>query len=236
MDARTSESSATEPARVAQSARLLFSFIRWALVAVVSLLVLLLVLLVIGWKTGAVFGKQDETITSTSIGASFSDIAELATEEYVFSNVGQWDEGGYTVLGLEVPFTSSSFLITYDGEVKAGIADYSQIVVDIRDEAQKISVNMPPVVVLSTSIDPGSVKQYDQSFNPVNQLQVADIAKFLEAEEKRAERKAVDNGLLDRASERARDLIDAHIATMIDGSSISEYEIVFADEEQVTNK
>lgn len=232
MDASTTQPVASQPSTSSR----LFSFIRWALVAVVSLLILLLILLIIGWKTGTLFGEQEETITSTTIGASFNDIAEFATEEYAFSNVGRWDESGYVVLGLEVPFTSSSFLITYDGEVKAGIADYSQIVVDIDDEAQEIHVEVPPVVVLSAAIDPGSVKQYDQSFNPVNQIKVADVARFLEAEEKTAEQKAIDNGLLSRARERAHELIEAQVEATILGTSIGEYDIILNNGDVVTGK
>jgi len=65
-------------------------------------------------------------IDSTTISSSFADIAELATEEYNFTNVGKYVEDGSEILGIGVPLTGGSFLITYSGTVKAGIADVAQ--------------------------------------------------------------------------------------------------------------
>lgn len=173
-----------------------------------------------------VFGEGETTITSTGLGGSFSEIAELSVEEYNFTNVGKYDEEGLKFFGLDVPFTGKNFLITYDGVVKAGIADASQIEVDINESTKIVRVSVPGVEVTETSIDPSSIVVYDQSMNPFNQHGIDDLAAFLAAEEANAEAKALEIGLLQRAEDRSEALIEAHIDSILDAAGMSNYTVV----------
>ncbi|MDY5786191.1 MAG: DUF4230 domain-containing protein, partial [Corynebacterium sp.] len=69
----------------------------------------------------ALFGRGEQTITSEELGASFNDIAELSTEEYVFTKVGTFDDAGFRIAGRAIPFTGKKFAVTYGGRVTAGI-------------------------------------------------------------------------------------------------------------------
>ena len=88
-----------------------------------------------GMKAAPVFGmgSGDQgaepvvTVDTTLVKNSFADIGELATESYNFTQVGKYSEEGTKVFGMEVPGTSAHYLITYSGEVKAGVADVSRI-------------------------------------------------------------------------------------------------------------
>ena len=89
-----------------------------------------------GMKAAPVFGlgsAQDQgsepvvTVDTTLVKNSFADIGELATESYNFTQVGKYSEEGTKVFGMEVPGTGAHYLITYSGEVKAGLADVSRI-------------------------------------------------------------------------------------------------------------
>ena len=136
-----------------------------------------------GMKAAPVFGigSGDQgaepvvTVDTTLVKNSFADIGELATESYNFTQVGKYSEEGTKVFGMEVPGTSAHYLITYSGEVKAGVADVSQIQVDVDEAGHVVTVTVPAVEVLSTSIDPSSVETYDQSFSIVNQIKVGDV-------------------------------------------------------------
>lgn len=167
----------------------------------------------------------EREITSDTIQSSFESIAELSVEEYNFTNIGRFTEDNSRVFGLDVPFTGSMFLITYDGTVKAGLRDFTAADVNVDDAAQTITLTLPRTEVLSSTIDPNSVEQYDQSFNPINQIQVSDMAEFLATEESRAEQTAVDNGLLDRAESRTEELLTRHVEAFSEGSNLANYSV-----------
>lgn len=191
-----------------------------------SVLAVLGLACVLLWTINRFFGSDEPTITSTSIGATFSDIAELAVEEYAFSNVGEYDEAGLKVFGIDVPLTGKNFLITYDGVVKAGISDTTEIAIDVDDSSAIVRLTVPGVEVTETSIDPGSITVYDQSMNPFNQIGVDDLATFLETEEDNAQARAIDNGLLTRAQQRTESLLVAQVEAMLEATEQTNYTVV----------
>ena len=186
-----------------------------AVVAIVALVLALTRPALLNWREGEV--------TSTTIGASLGDIAELATEEYVFSDVGKFDQEGLEVLGVRVPFTGRNFLVTYDGRVTAGIKDASLIDVHLADDA--IEISLPNVEVLESHIDADSVKVYDQTMNPINQLRVEDVTGFIADREADAREKAIASGLLDRAGQHAEELARAHVTALVAGTDMEDYEV-----------
>ncbi|MDO4762108.1 MAG: DUF4230 domain-containing protein [Corynebacterium sp.] len=169
------------------------------------------------------FDEPVETITASTIGGSFEQIAELSVEEYNFTNVGKFENEGRKLYGITVPLTGKHFLISYDGVVKAGIRDFTAIDVEIRDEAQKIVLTAPKVEITNSKIEPASVIVYDQSMNPLNQINVGDLTKFLSMEEKNSEEKAVRLGLIDRATKRAETLMKSHVEALTDGTDKNAY-------------
>ena len=164
------------------------------------------------------------TVDTTLVKNSFADIGELATESYNFTQVGKYSEEGTKVFGMEVPGTGSHYLITYSGEVKAGVADVSQIQVEVDEAGHVITVTVPAVEVLSTSIDPASVETYDQSFSIVNQIEVGDVTTFLADREGAAAQEAVSKGLLDKAQERVEDIVKKQVNAVL-GEQASKYEV-----------
>ena len=176
-------------------------------------------------RTAELVSGGQSHVDSTTIKNSFSDVAELATEEYNFANVGKYSKDDLTVLGLSIPFTGSSFLVTYEGTAKAGIKDISQATVTVDDSAKKVSVTLPKAQVLSCSIDPSSVQTYDQSFNPINQITVDDVTTFLSSEEKKESQAAVDGGLIDKADSHAQELVKAQVEAVLQGAGLDGYEV-----------
>lgn len=185
--------------------------------------VLAIVGLVLALTRPALLSWREGEVTSTTIGASLGDIAELSVEEYVFSDVGKFDQEGLEVLGVRVPFTGRNFLVTYDGRVTAGIKDASLIDVSLADG--EVNVQLPEVEVLESHIDADSVKVYDQTMNPINQLRVEDVTGFIADREADAREKAIASGLLDRAGQHAEDLVRAHVAALVAGTEYEDYEV-----------
>lgn len=203
------------------------SFLTLAIALIVGS-ILALVLFVYSFMKLGFFSEGEQKITSTGIGGTFSEIAELSVEEYNFTNVGQFDEEGLKFFGIGVPFTGKSFLITYDGVVKAGIPDLSRIDIDIDDAAQTITLTSPKVEVTNAEIDPNSITVYDQSMNPFNQFEVEDLSSFLAIERDNAQQKAIDRGLLERAEARSETLLEAHVTALLEGSDKEGYSVLVA--------
>jgi hypothetical protein len=164
------------------------------------------------------------TVDTTLVKNSFADIGELATESYNFTQVGKYAEEGTKVFGMEVPGTGAHYLITYSGEVKAGVADVSQIQVEADEAGHVVTVTVPAVEVLSTSIDPASVETYDQSFSIVNQIEVGDVTTFLADREAAAAQEAISKGLLDKAQGRLEDVVKKQVNAVL-GEQASKYEV-----------
>lgn len=194
-----------------------------------TLIFLVSVLLVAGGVIFALFKwgplGDKATIDSTTVAGSFDSIAELSAEEYNFTNVGKYNEEGREFAGWNIPFTGKDFLLTYNGAVKAGVKDMSDIDVSFDEGASTVVLSVPKVEVTSTRIDPDSITVYDQSMNPFNQFEVSDLSKFLASEEKAASDKAVSLGLLDRASERVSDLLTAQVNALIEGTDKAAYDV-----------
>ena len=184
---------------------------------------LAIVALVLALTRPALLSWREGEVTSTTIGASLGDIAQLSVEEYVFSDVGKFDQEGLEVLGVRVPFTGRNFLVTYDGRVTAGIKDASLI--DVRLADGEVNVQLPEVEVLESHIDADSVKVYDQTMNPINQLRVEDVTGFIAGREADAREKAIASGLLDRAGQHAEELVRAHVAALVAGTEYEDYEV-----------
>lgn len=182
---------------------------------------------------GALFGlnkmslleEPTRSITSTGIGGTLEDISEMAVEQYSYSAVGRFEEDGWRALGLRVPLTGKHFLIAYDGVVKAGVKNIEKSDVSIDDVTNTVTIKVSKAEILSNEIEPSSVTVYDQSFNPLNQVRVENYAEFLDGEEKRAEEKAKQNGLLERAQQRVTDLVKAQAEAFLAGSDKDGYEV-----------
>ena len=52
--------------------------------------------------------------------AQLTEIRELATVTYAYTNMAQF-ENSNDFYGVKIPFTTKSFILTYDGTIKAGV-------------------------------------------------------------------------------------------------------------------
>ncbi|MFP7707199.1 DUF4230 domain-containing protein [Trueperella sp. LYQ141] len=206
--------------------RLLRSF-RWGVIGTTAALLgaFVCVVLAISGISIKIFSHPEPEITGQTIKNSFEDLAELAVEEYRFTGVGKFSDEGRQILGWSVPFTGKSFLVTYSGTIKAGISDIEKIDVNIDDGARKVVLVVPEPQVLSSAIDPASIEQYDQTFNPINQFSVSDITDFLNTETKRATSEALAGGLLERAQKRSEELLSIQAKSMLAGTQAADYQI-----------
>lgn len=101
--------------------------------------------------------------TSRIIRLGLNDIGELTTQAGYFTNV-QKISGSRELYGITIPFTTSKYIFSYDGIVKAGI-DFGKIDVSTNPINKVITVKLPEAEIYSLVIDHDSLEIFDESKN-----------------------------------------------------------------------
>lgn len=173
-----------------------------------KLLGLLILILALGLSffLGAVLTHRDSapTITTDLISQQLNGIQELATVEYYYTNMGQY-ENQLDFYGWKVPFTTKRFILSYDAVIKAGV-DLSAL--DVRVTGDTITITLPEPEILSHEIPEDSIQVFDETHNIFNPIQISDYTGFTRDQKALLEERAIENGLLDKASEQACTVVE----------------------------
>ena len=120
-----------------------------------------------------------------------------------------------TIFNIEIPFTESSYLISYDATVEAGI-DFTKVTVDKDDSAKVITVHMPDAEIKSVAIDHESFTLYSEKDGLGTKMTVKDFNDSLVEYEATVRKKAVDRGVLENAAENARLVVGNFVRSLVD--------------------
>lgn len=159
------------------------------------------------------------------INSEIQDIGELATIEYFYTDAGKYEDPAQ-LFGKDIPFsfTTKSFIAKWDGVIKAGV-DVSKITVGVDDSKKEITVCIPTATILSHEVDANSVETLDEKNGLFNKLKVDDIRLFDSISKEAMEKRVIENGILDKAFENAKEIIEKLINT--DVVKELEYKIIF---------
>ncbi len=119
-----------------------------------------------GFFTG---GRSQEEVpqpSSVTVEQQLQQISQLATTQYAYTNIGQFERGS-DFYGVRIPFTTSRFIVSYSGVITAGV-DLSRAQVEVTGE--QVTVTLPAAQILSHEIDPDSLEVFDETrsiFNPI---------------------------------------------------------------------
>ena len=163
---------------------------------------IVLVVLIIGAAVGCLVTSHLTTETKTTkIG--FEDIGELDTQVAYCTVVDVIDDPR-EIFGVEVPFTKSKYIYSYDVVVKAGL-DFEKI--EWKDGSNKIKVAMPKIYITDKYIDEKSGEIYHEEesvFSPITlDEQMTARAELVET----GVNDAIENGLYDKAKENAEKMM-----------------------------
>lgn len=164
-------------------------------------------------------GEEPTAITSDLLSQQIQGISELASVEYNYTNMGKY-ENQATFYGWKVPFTTKSFILSYDGKIKAGI-DMS--LVEVHMSGKNINISIPEAKILSHEIDEKSIEVFDETKNIFNQISITDYNQFAIDQKESMENKAKEKGLLEEAQNKAQETIKTFVESMY--SSDDEYKI-----------
>lgn len=189
-------------------------------------IIIIIVIASIFFLAGKFWPSHEEPtkLTSDILIQEISHINELATMEYNYTNIGKF-ENQATFYGWNVPFTTKSFIVSYDGKIKMGI-DMSLIDVSIKGNTIKIKV--PKAKILSHEIDEKSIEVFDETKNIFNQISITDYNQFAIDQKEKMETGVKGKGLLKEAQEKAEDVLTTFIKSThkLDENWKIEFEVI----------
>ena len=186
-------------------------------------LIALIAVIVIALGAGLYFGKSLSSESRiTKLG--FEDMGELATQA-AYCTMVEDTEAARDLFGVEIPFTQSRLIYSYDVIVRAGL-DFEQIEWSVDDPNKVIEVKLPEIKVLNSELDTESFKLYLEDESIFRRISMEENNDSMIGMEENARRQAVGNGLLDEARANAEAILRSFFAGVYD---LEKYEIVFTD-------
>ncbi len=190
------------------------------------LLILLTLLLICGAVLAAFLcglrqasQAAEPQITGDLLASRLRSVQELVTVSYYYTNMGRF-ENQVDFYGWKVPFTTKSFLVSYDGFIKAGV-DLSTAQAAVSGDT--VTVTLPAAKILSHEIPEDSIEVFDESHNIFNPIKIEDYTGFTKTEKQSVEQKAIEKGLLVSADEKARAAVEALLTVLpgMDGYTLT---------------
>ena len=148
------------------------------------------------WSAGR---SENVQIDAVVLQNQLTEIRELATVTYAYTNMAQFERSN-DFYGVKVPFTTKSFILTYDGTIKAGV-DLDGAAVDVSGTA--VTITLPEARILSHGIDEDSVEVFDEKTSIFNPFTVEDFTSFQADQKAAMEERALSRGLLEEARSKA---------------------------------
>ena len=158
---------------------------------------------------------EEETVVLETVQDGLKAMGELVTEEYSFTEVITYSNLK-KFLGIDLPWTETSYIASYDGVIRAGI-DFTAVKVAAEqlDDGVHLTVTLPKSKIQSTEIDPNSFILYSEKTGLGNPLSASDFNQSLAELESDAQKNAVEKGVLTRADEQAKLLIERFIQSVL---------------------
>ncbi len=186
-------------------------------------LIALIAVIVIALGAGLYFGKSLSSESRiTKLG--FKDMGELATQA-AYCTMVEDTEAARDLFGVEIPFTQSRLIYSYDVIVRAGL-DFEQIEWSVDEPNKVIEVKLPEIKVLNSELDTESFKLYLEDESIFRRISMEENNDSMIEMEENARRQAVGNGLLGEARANAEAILRSFFAGVYD---LEKYEIVFTD-------
>lgn len=189
----------------------------------VSLVVILISITIIA---AMLIQTRKNQVESRTVAFGLKDMGELVTQAGYFTNV-QSSTSTRQLFGMDIPFTTSKYIYSYDGVVKAGL-DFAGIEVQVDDANRTVTVLLPEIEILDVNIDNDSLKIYDESQSIFTPLHISDVNEAQIELKEQVRQTAIDNGILEEAEKNARTIISGFLSGTMD---LKNYTIQFEAKE-----
>lgn len=181
-------------------------------------ILLLVILILVAAVAGFLFFKMQPkevapVITSELVQEQLRPLGDLVTQEYIYRNADKEESNETWLFGLQRPLSGKSFIVIYDGTIKAGI-DFSAIQVDVDETAKAITVTLPPSKITDNNIPQETIQVLEEKNGLFNEITLDDYNEFIAEQKTVMEQQAIDRGLLTKADEEARSAIKSFLSVL----------------------
>lgn len=114
-------------------------------------------------------------------------------------------------VNLDLPLTSKSFLVSYDGTVSAGIKDLSKAKVT-ENEDGTLTITLPEVEIFETTLNNDSLEIFDEKNNILNEITIKDYNDSQIRIKDKIKEEALKNGIIKTAQKNAEIVIKSMFA------------------------
>ena len=156
------------------------------------------------------------TVNTEIIKDGLKEMGTLITQEYYFTQVEEYK----STERVWIFDSKASSIFSYDGVVTAGI-DCNDIEITKDDEAKIINVKIPKSNIIGVNIDHDSFKIYEEKEGLWNKLDMTKYNNSIIEFEIEAKNKAINKGIIDKADENAKTLIESFINSLIEDNVYS---------------
>ena len=200
-------------------------------VKIISIIVIIALIAVGGYfgyrhLKGKLIGESKHEVVSNIeiIKEKLEATAELNTGSYLCTDVIT-EADSREIKGWKIPLTEKSFVVQYDGIVKAGIKDLTKA--QITEQGETIIVKLPQVEITGIEIDNDSFEKLDESNNIFNPISVEDLNNAQKELKDKMYERAIEKGVLDIARSNAETVLTEMLS-----SQSGEYKVKIEWEEE----
>ncbi len=168
----------------------------------------------------ALFIKNKFISHSKTTKIGFEDIGELATQAAYCTEINVTD-ASRELFGVQIPFTQSKYIYSYDVLVKAGY-NFNDINWTVKDKT--VEVTLPEVQIFDCTIDPESFEIYYEKESIFKKIDMTDNNDALKNLIDQAKADAKENGLLENARTNAETILTGFFRSVY---AKDEYDIKF---------
>lgn len=184
----------------------------------IILIIIILGILYLGITLTSNFKSQTKT---TKLG--FEDIGELVTQTAYLTIVQDNKENREFFNLFEIPFTKSRQIFSYDMQVDASV-DFSKVSYVRNDKDSEIIVRIPESKVYKAILDLDSLKVYLDEESIFSKIDLKEENDSFRKMKEQGIEDAKANGLLEKADENAKKLIEGFIKS---DSKLKDYEVIY---------
>lgn len=174
----------------------------------ICLIAIFTLIFVLGMKYNDRILHHDETTESIQ----FKNVGELVTQTAFVKEIEDSSKNRTLFNSINIPFTESRKIFSYMVEVDASI-NFEEITYEIDDSDKIIKIKLPHARVYKSTLDENSFYSYLDSesiFTNINDVEANELRKMVKAN---AEKDAIDNGLLEKADENGKIIIENMVKT-----------------------
>jgi len=150
-------------------------------------------------------------ITSELLQEQMGPLAELVTEQYIYTNADGMEADQTWIFGWTRPFSSKKIVIKYDGTIKAGV-DLSKAVIEINNRL--VNVTLPHSQITQNDIPQESISVIELKDGLFNEVTFEDYNEFVSQQKIVMEQKVIARGLLDEADEEAVKIVKSFLEAL----------------------